>query len=94
MIAHEYQRLITEAKSTSLIDWDATGENRYVRRIGRLTVTVWLDRKDARWYWTLELERRGVAHQGESDSRELAKLEALAYAQHWVKVNHAEGVLN
>lgn len=84
---------LTKAADTSLLDWPGQ-DNAYSLAVGRITIHVWLDRAAVRWHWSITDQRDQLLYSGDSDMREVAKLEALKYAEHWVKEQRAQGILN
>lgn len=88
----EYIKALNTAKGQSLLDWFSPSQNRYEFTVEKLTVVVELDSATSKWQWALRHSHRGTLTMGDSESKDLAQQEALAYAEHWVR-NAMVGVL-
>jgi hypothetical protein len=89
--APEYLSELNAAKHTSPLNWHSEQPGRYEMNVGRLKVVV--NHVAPEYRWSLVHTRSGPLHSGSSESLQLAALEALAYAENWVKKGHVEGLL-
>lgn len=89
---HNYLKEINAAFDVSILDWKSSEDHRYELVVGRITITVTMDLVTNARRWRIVHENRGLLSEGSSESLEVAKVEALKYAEHWVR-NGMVGVL-
>jgi hypothetical protein len=81
----EYLMQITAAKTTHYLDWETVAMRHHRKSIGLLTVDLRYNVATGEWDWDLTHANGTVLYRGGSETVSLAQLEALAYAENWVK---------
>lgn len=90
--APQYLSELNAAKHTSILDWYSPEEDTYEMNVGKLRILV---KKAAGEYrWSLTHERSGALNSGSSETLTLAGLEAIAYAENWVKKGNLVGLMS
>lgn len=91
----DYPKLLSELnrlRTVHLLDWEQLTANTYKVRVGPLEVTIW--HTAIGWEWQVDRlnhrDQRTKVSSGDSESQSVAKLEALAYAEHYMATHRNE----
>jgi hypothetical protein len=84
---------LNRLKDVSLLDWHSPAMHEYEQGVGSLVLRVTYVPAQAQWDWTLTHPRAGQLAHGSSETREVAKLEAITYATGYVRNNKLQGLL-
>lgn len=87
----QYLQQLNAAKTLHYLDWDGEALKGYTKVVGKLEVRLQYDTTTGDWNWTLNTTGGRQLYAGSSESASLAQLEALAYAENYVK--HAETLI-
>jgi hypothetical protein len=84
---------LNRLKDVSLLDWNSPAMHEYEHNVGSLVLRVSYAPNAGQWDWTLTHPRAGQLAHGSSETREVAKLEAITYAAGYVRNNKLQGLL-
>lgn len=83
----QYLSELNAARDVNILDWYSppANPNSYEKEVGKLTLSIALDPRSKSHHWKIVHQRSGLLTSGSSESAEVAKVEMITYAMHWVR---------